>query len=105
MCEGKAYYYLPTTWSGSCYAAYVVPAVRATTEHPNHPFSHLYRRTIVAGPVKQASASIPDYGMATVLDSIRELAREVERMDNATAKDIEELTAVLVAMHYKTEWL
>jgi hypothetical protein len=31
--------------------------------------------------------------MATVLDSIRELAREVERMGKDTNKDIEELTA------------
>jgi hypothetical protein len=53
MCGGKAYHYLPTPWSGSCYAAYVVPAVQATLEHPNHASSHLYRRTIEAGPVKR----------------------------------------------------
>lgn len=45
------------------------------------------------------SALIPNYGMTTVTDSIQELANQVERMVNATATALEELTAELVATH------
>ena len=60
----------------------------------------MYRKTIVAVPAKHCFSSLlPNYGITTELDSIRELANEEERMGNATATAVEALTAELVATH------
>jgi hypothetical protein len=80
VCGQDAYSYLPTNWSGSCYVAYVVPALEIVSEeHLKGNATIRSKRDLfhqnfqVATPTQTVfSAIIPNYGITVALDEIRD---------------------------------
>lgn len=105
VCGKFAYTFLPPSWQGTCYLAYVVPAVRMTKEPPKVSVSSRPKRDLfgnhiaVATPTQRFfSAVVPTYGMTVALDEIRDLSGVVQRIANDSASAIQELNVELRAV-------
>ena len=89
VCGKYAYTQLPEKWSGACYLAYVVPAMRVTRSHPRTRKAKrdlFHSKEVVASPTQRFfSAIIPNYGVTVALDEIRQVAHVMEKIANDTA--------------------
>ncbi|KAL2102117.1 hypothetical protein ACEWY4_001285 [Coilia grayii] len=108
VCGKYAYPYLPPQWQGTCYLAYVIPAVR-TVERQHLFKNHRPKRDmfgnhlLVATPTQKFfSALIPTYGMTVALDEIRDLATIVEKVANDSSIAIKEMNGELRALRMMT---
>ncbi|XP_076132925.1 syncytin-1-like [Alosa pseudoharengus] len=109
VCGQYAYSYLPPNWQGSCYLAYVVPAVRiverehlvgeSTSIHPRTKRDAFGGHSIVATPTQRFFAAlIPIYGLTVALDEIRDLVHIVDVVANDTARALSDIERELYAV-------
>ncbi|XP_041918935.1 endogenous retrovirus group PABLB member 1 Env polyprotein-like [Alosa sapidissima] len=109
VCGQYAYSYLPPNWQGSCYLAYVVPAVRiverehlvgeSTSIHPRTKRDAFGGHSIVATPTQRFFAAlIPTYGLTVALDEIRDLVHIVDVVANDTARALSDINRELYAV-------
>lgn len=100
VCGSTAYSFLPPAWHGSCYLAYVVPAVKIMTTNdlknkisPRPKRDLFHSHEIVATPTQRFFSSlVPAYGMTVALDEIRSLAHTVDEVANDTAKGMRDMS-------------
>lgn len=106
VCGRRAFKFLPPDWKGSCYIAYIVPAMRL--EHNIKNIGRSKRdlfgsHEVIASPGQRFFAAImPFYGTTVALDEIRQMASIMENIANDTAGALSEINSELNAIRKVT---
>ena len=99
VCGQDAYSYLPPNWSGSCYVAYIVPALEIVSEEHLKSNATIRSKRAVATPTQRVFAAIiPNYGITVALDEIRDLVHIIDAIANASGHGLTDLNHELYGL-------
>ena len=108
VCGSTAYSYLPVSWSGSCYMAYVVPAlgiedekhIKGDATGQSRSKRDLFgNNSPIATPTQRFFAAIiPGYGATVALDEIRILVNTLDAIANDSASGLSDLSHELYGL-------
>ena len=86
-------------WSGSCYVAYIVPALEIVSEEHLKSNATIRSKRAVATPTQRVfSAIIPHYGITVALDEIRDLVHIIDAIANASGHGLTDLNHELYGL-------